>query len=169
MAPTPVFGLAGWSGAGKTTLAEKLIAELRMRGIRLATIKHAHHEFDADSPGKDSWRHRQAGAGQVLVSSAFRSAHFVEHEAGEPPLETLLERLLPCDLVMIEGYKKEPFAKVEIWREALGKPPLFKNDRHIFAVASDMAVADCPLPLLDLNDSAAIADAVLHHLGLDKR
>lgn len=152
-----LFGLAGWSGSGKTTLAEQLIAELTAQGLKLATIKHAHHEFDADTPGKDSWRHRQAGAHQVLVSSAVRSAHFSEHQHTEPSLTELLARLQPCDLILIEGFKHEPIPKLEIYRSETDKPHLYLDDTHIIAVASDIQLPDCPLPVLDLNDISAIA------------
>ena len=161
-----LFGLAGWSGSGKTTLAEQLIAELTAQGLNMATIKHAHHEFDADTPGKDSWRHRQAGAHQVLVSSAIRSAHFVEHQTAEPTLAQLLDRLQPCDLVLIEGYKREAVPKLEIYRAAVGKPQLWPDDPRIIAVASDDPLPDCPLPVLDLNDIPAIAAFVRTATGL---
>ena len=163
-----VFGLAGWSGSGKTTLAEKLIKHITDQAIIMATIKHAHHAFDADSPGKDSWRHRQAGARQVIVSSAHRTAHFTEHAQTEPDLTQLLAQLGPCDLVLVEGFKKEPIDKLEIWREQLGKPPLYPQDKHIVAVASDVELPECPLPVFDLNDAAAISDFILSQVGLKK-
>ena len=164
-----LFGLAGWSGAGKTTLAEQLITELTAQGLNMATIKHAHHEFDADTPGKDSWRHRQAGAAQVLVSSAIRSAHFVEHQAEEPGLEQLLAWLQPCDLVLIEGFKREAVPKLEIFRKSVGKPHLWPDDPQIIAVASDDLLPDCPLPVLNLNDIPAIAAFVREATGLKGR
>ena len=168
-APVALFGLAGWSGSGKTTLAELLITEWTARGLDVATIKHAHHEFEADTEGKDSWRHRKAGARQVLVSSAIRSAHFVEHETIEPDLAQLLNRLLPCDLVLIEGFKREAVPKMEIFRAEVGKPYLYTEDDQIIAVASDSAVTNCPLPVLDLNDIPTIADFVLQAVGLSSR
>lgn len=164
-----LFGLAGWSGSGKTTLAEQLITELTAQGLNMATIKHAHHEFDADTPGKDSWRHRKAGAAQVLVSSAIRSAHFVEHQAEEPSLEQLLARLQPCDLVLIEGFKREAVPKLEIFRKSVGKPHLWPDDPQIIAVASDDLLPDCPLPVLNLNDIPAIAAFVREATGLKGR
>ena len=164
-----LFGLAGWSGSGKTTLAEQLITELTAQGLNMATIKHAHHEFDADTPGKDSWRHRKAGAAQVLVSSAIRSAHFVEHQAEEPGLEQLLARLQPCDLVLIEGFKREAVPKLEIFRKSVGKPHLWPDDPQIIAVASDDLLPDCPLPVLNLNDIPAIAAFVREATGLKGR
>ena len=169
IAKKAVFGLAGWSGSGKTTLAEKLIRHIVTRGFSVASIKHAHHKFDADVPGKDSWRHRKAGARQVLVSSAIRSAHFVEHETTEPDLAQLLNRLLPCDLVLIEGFKREAVPKMEIFRAEVGKPYLYTEDKQIIAVASDSAVPDCPLPVLDLNEIPTIADFVLQVVDLSSR
>ena len=166
--PVALFGLAGWSGSGKTTLAEKLIAQWTAQGLDVATIKHAHHEFEADTPGKDSWRHREAGARQVLVSSAMRTAHFVENAGTEPVLAQLLDRLLPCDLVLIEGFKSEPIAKLEIFRAEVGKPHLYTEDKQIIAVASDSIALDCPLPVLDLNDIPAIADFVRQAAGLSR-
>ena len=168
-APVALFGLAGWSGSGKTTLAEQLITEWTAWGLNVATIKHAHHEFEADTAGKDSWRHRKAGARQVLVSSAIRSAHFVEYETTEPELAQLLNRLLPCDLVLIEGFKREAVPKVEVFRTGVGKPHLYTADNQIIAVASDSAVTDCSLPVLDLNDIPTIADFVLQAIGLSGR
>ena len=133
-----VVGLAGWSGSGKTTLAEKLIAGLCAGGARVASIKHAHHEFDADTPGKDSYRHRKAGARQVLVSSRVRQVLFSEHKAGgERRLEELLDALDPADFVIVEGFKAEPVAKIEILRRSLGKPALYTGDPRILAVVTD--------------------------------
>ena len=154
-----VMGLAGWSGSGKTTLAEKLIAALTARGLDVATIKHAHHAFDADVPGKDSYRHRAAGARQVIVSSQARSVIFTENrDRDEAPIEVLLASLAPADIVIVEGYKREPIPKLEIFRTATGKPPLFPNDPLIFAVATDDASAlpATPPQTLDLNDIEAI-------------
>jgi len=154
-----VIGLAGWSGSGKTTLAEQLIAGLTARGLEIATIKHAHHGFDADKPGKDSYRHRAAGARQVIVSSKARSVLFTENgDHGEARLEDLLDALSPADIVIVEGYKREPIPKIEIFRLATGKPPLFTGDPQIIAVATDDAgalLAAAP-HLLDLNDVNAI-------------
>ena len=161
-----LFALAGWSGSGKTTVAEQLIAELTAQGLKMATIKHAHHEFDADTPGKDSWRHRKAGAGQVLVSSAVRSAHFVEHTGPEPSLDQLLDQLHPCDLVLIEGFKREAVPKLEIFRPELNKPSLYPDDETIIAVASTTDLPGCPLPVLTLADIPAIAGFILKSTGL---
>ena len=158
-----VIGLAGWSGSGKTTLAEKLIAGLSARGLDVATLKHAHHAFDADTPGKDSYRHRKAGARQVIVSSRARSVLFTENaDRGESCLEDLLDALAPADIVIVEGYKREPIPKIEIFRTATGKPPLYIEDSRIIAVATDepsALLANAP-PSLDLNDIDAIVDFV---------
>ena len=166
-----VIGLAGWSGSGKTTLAEKLIAGLAARGLDVATLKHAHHAFDADTPGKDSYRHRKAGARQVIVSSQARSVLFTENaDRGESRLEDLLDALAPADIVIVEGYKREPIPKIEIFRTATGKPPLYAEDDRIIAVATDeptALLATAP-PSLDLNDVEAIVDFIceLSHAGV---
>ena len=157
-----VFGLAGWSGSGKTTLVEKIIAHGSFSGIDVATIKHAHRHFDADHVGKDSFRHRQAGSRQVLVSSVYRSAHFIEHwDSGEPDLAQLLDQLLPAELVLVEGFKSYPIEKIEVCRPSIGKPCLYPNDNLIVALACDEAIPDCTLPLFDLKDVAGIADFIL--------
>ncbi|MGB0521185.1 MAG: molybdopterin-guanine dinucleotide biosynthesis protein B [Candidatus Puniceispirillaceae bacterium] len=169
IAKKAVFGLAGWSGSGKTTLAEKLIRHIVTRGFSVASIKHAHHKFDADVPGKDSWRHRKAGADQVLVSSAARSVHFIEHPEEEPALDDLVSQLKPCDLVLVEGYKKEAIPKLEIYRKELGMPPLYPEDSHIIAVMSDDELAGCTLPCFACEDIAGMADFILAHLGLERR
>jgi molybdopterin-guanine dinucleotide biosynthesis protein B len=159
-----VFGFAGWSGSGKTTLIEGLIPRFVARGLRVSLVKHAHHSFDVDQPGKDSWRHRQAGAAEVLVTSSRRWV--LMHElrgAPEPPFEEQLRRLSPCDLVLIEGFKFAPVPKLEVWRAATGEPLLHPNDPYIVAVASDGPVPT-RLPLLDLNDHEAIAAFVLERL-----
>jgi len=160
-----IFGLAGWSGSGKTTLLTRLIPELTGRGVTVSTIKHAHHEFDIDKPGKDSWLHRQAGASEVMVASARRFALMHElREAPEPTLEELISRMMPVDLLLVEGYKREPHPKLEVHRPAVGKPFLYPDDPHIVAVASDAALA-VPLPVLPLDDAAAIADFILGQHG----
>lgn len=159
-----VIGLAGWSGAGKTTLLVKLIPELNGRGLAVSTIKHAHHGFDIDRPGKDSFEHRAAGAREVLVSSARRWAlvHELRGEA-EPALPELLARLAPADLVIVEGFKANPHPKIEVHRAANGKPLLFPADPAIAAVAADGPLPGAPIPVLALDDVAAIADAILEH------
>ena len=161
-----IIGLAGWSGSGKTTLLAQLLPVLIGRGYRVSTIKHAHHAFDVDTPGKDSWVHRQAGASEVLVASAARFALLAEHRGGvEPELPELLARLAPVDLVLVEGFKRDPHPKIEISRSATGKPYLWPGDATIAAVAADHAVPGCDRMVLDLNDIVAIADCVLAHAG----
>ena len=158
-----VLGITGWSGAGKTTLLTKLIPVLVQRGLRIATLKHAHHAFDVDQPGKDSYEHRKAGAQQVLISSSRRWV--LMHENGtapEPRLADLLRRLSPCDLVLIEGFKTERHPKLEIYRESVGKPPLHPKDDRVLGVATDKPLQQpCAVPRLDLDDVEAVADFVI--------
>jgi molybdopterin-guanine dinucleotide biosynthesis protein B len=157
-----VIGLAGWSGSGKTTLLTRLIPEFNRRGVKVSTVKHAHHAFDLDTPGKDSWAHRQAGAAEVLVSSGKRWA--LLHELrGEPEaaLPELLARLSPVDLVIVEGFKRDPHAKLEVYRAANGKPPLHPGDPSIVAIASDVAFPGAGRPVIGLDDVSAIADRLL--------
>ena len=164
-----LFGLAGWSGAGKTQLAEALIQHFTQMGYRVATVKHAHHKFDADIPGKDSWRHRKAGAAQVLIASQHRSALFTDYaEPEEPNLDVLLGQLDPADLILVEGFKAASIPKFEVWRPAVGKPILYKDDPYIFGIASDMVVEECPLPQFHLDDIVAIADFLLQQLNIQK-
>ena len=161
-----VFGFAGWSGSGKTTLIEKLIPRFTGAGLRVSLVKHAHHTFDVDQPGKDSYRHRHAGAQEVLVTSSRRWV--LMHElrgAAEPSFDAQLARLSPCDIVIVEGFKHAPIPKLEVWRRVTGEPLLHPNDPHIVAVASDTTV-ETKLPLLELNDDAAIASFILAHLRL---
>jgi molybdopterin-guanine dinucleotide biosynthesis protein B len=160
------FGFAGWSGSGKTTLIEKLIPRFTARGLRVALIKHAHHTFDVDQPGKDSYRHRHAGASEVLVTSSRRWV--LMHElrgAQEPSFEEQVKHLAPCDLLIVEGFKHAPIPKLEVWRAETGEGLLHPQDAHIVAVASDAKI-DTRLPLLDLNDDAGIADFIVRHLKL---
>ena len=160
------FGFAGWSGSGKTTLIEKLMPLFVTRGLRVSLIKHAHHTFDVDQPGKDSYRHRQAGAMEVLVTSARRWV--LMHELGgasEPSFEEQIRHFSPCDLLIVEGFKFAPIPKLEVWRPETGQRMLHPNDPHIVAVASD-AKLETTLPLLALNDAAAIAAFILAHLKL---
>jgi molybdopterin-guanine dinucleotide biosynthesis protein B len=159
----PIFGLAGWSGAGKTTLLEKLIAHCVADGMKVAVIKQTHHDVDLDQPGKDSWRHRQAGATEVIVASERRWA--LLHEAAAPPLDELVSKLSPCDLVWVEGYKHAPIAKLEVHRAANGKGWLYPHDPAIVALASDSAT-DSALPQFDLNDAAAIYQFIRHYTGV---
>ena len=156
-----VMGIAGWSGAGKTTLLSRLIPVLVGRGFSVSTIKHAHHHFDVDYPGKDSHTHRVAGAKEVLVSSVNRFAlmHELRGEA-EPSLAQLLSMLAPVDFVLVEGYKPEPHPKIEVHRVANGKPFLYPNDPTILALASDAAIADRNVTLLALENAEELADFV---------
>ncbi len=158
------MGLAGWSGAGKTTLLVKIIPLLVARGLRVSTVKHAHHDFDIDKPGKDSWMHRQAGATEVLVASGRRWALMHElRDEPEPALPALLSQLTDVDLVLIEGFKRDPHPKIEVHRAANGKPLLYPDDPAIVAVASDMTLPGAALPVLALDDAAALAAFVLQH------
>jgi len=157
-----LIGLAGWSGAGKTTLMTRLIPALTARGLRVSTIKHAHHAFDIDQPGKDSWLHRQAGASEVLVASANRFALIHElRGAAEPSLDDLVARLAPADIVLVEGFRHGAHPKIEIFRPEVGKAALHPDDTNIVAVASPAPVAGLTLPWLPLNDADAIADFIL--------
>jgi molybdopterin-guanine dinucleotide biosynthesis protein B len=160
-----VIGLAGWSGAGKTTLLTRVIPYLRESGLRVSVIKHAHHTFDVDVPGKDSWRHREAGAEEVLVSSGHRWA--LMHElrgAREPHLPELLKKMSQVDLVVVEGYKSEPHRKIEVYRAANGKPLLFPGNADIAGIVSDVAV-ETTLPTAHLDDIPAVA-AMLRRLAV---
>jgi len=156
-----VIGLAGWSGAGKTTLLTRLIPHFNAQGLRVSVIKHAHHQFDVDVPGKDSWRHREAGAAEVLVASSNRWA--LMHElrgAAEPRLPELLGKLSAVDLVVVEGFKREPHRKIEVYRAANEKPLLFPDDPGIVGIATDTAV-ETKLPTAHLDDIEAVAAMML--------
>jgi molybdopterin-guanine dinucleotide biosynthesis protein B len=154
-----VIGLAGWSGAGKTTLLRRLLPALTARGLLVSTLKHAHHSFDIDQPGKDSWEHRQAGATEVLVASAVRWAlmHELRNET-EPGLPALLGRMRSVDLVLVEGFKRASHPKIEVYRMANAKPLLHPGDPSIIAVAADVALHGLAIPLLHLDDIEAIAN-----------
>ena len=157
-----VLGLVGWSGSGKTTLLKKVLPVLVSRGLRVATLKHAHHDFDVDIPGKDSWEHRKAGASEVIVCSARRWVHV--HELGperEPSLQELLRQPGPCDLVLVEGFKRYAHPKLEVLRAALGKPPLYLEDARIRVVATDSPLPGDHPPAVDLNDTEAVTAAIL--------
>ena len=163
-----IFGIAGYSGSGKTTLIEKLIPVFTARGLRVSLIKHAHHTFDVDQPGKDSFRHRHAGCTEVLVTSSRRWA--LMHElrgAAEPTLKEQMERLSLCDLLLVEGFKHEPIPKLEVYRAEVGESMIHPHDSNIIAIASDAKV-DSQLPQLDLNAPEAIAAFVLKHVGLEQ-
>lgn len=163
-----VIGIAGFSGSGKTTLIEKLIPLFVRDGLRVSLVKHAHHEFDVDQPGKDSWRHRHAGCSEVIVSSSKRWV--LMHElrgAPEPSLPELLKHLAPCDLVIIEGYKSSAIPKVEVHRAASTAPLLFPDDPHVVAIATDEPL-DTRLPQFGLDDAEGVARFIVRHLGLDR-
>ena len=161
-----IFGFAGWSGSGKTTLIENLIPRFVRRGLRISLIKHAHHTFDVDRPGKDSYRHRHAGAAEVLVTSSRRWVLMHElHGAQEPGFEDQVARLSGCDLLLVEGFKHAPIPKLEVWRAATGEPLLHPNDPDVVAVASDTTV-ETDLTFLNLNDYDRIAAFILDHVKL---
>lgn len=151
------LGITGWSGAGKTTLLTALVPLLIARGLGVSTIKHAHHDFDLDQPGKDSWRHRTAGAREVVIAGARRWALLHENRGEEPDLEALLARLAPVDLVLVEGFKASAHPKIEVHRPALGRPAIWPGRADIVAVAADAALPGCDRPVLDLGDPPAIA------------
>ena len=164
-----VIGLCGYSGSGKTTLAEQLIAHLRAAGQRVSIVKHAHHAFDIDHKGKDSWRHRQAGAFEVVIASDRRLAKMREFEIrADPSVHDLIAELAPCDWVLVEGFKRAALPKIEVWRASTGKPAQYPDDPCVVAVATDDAArlpAPTDLPLLDLNDAAAIGAFLLGDPG----
>lgn len=161
-----VFGIAGYSGSGKTTLIEQLVPRMLREGLTISLIKHAHAGFDIDRPGKDSYRHREAGCTEVLLTSDKRWVLMHELRGRrEPSLDEQLEMLSPCDLVLIEGFKWAAVPKLEVYRPSLGKPPLYPDNAHVVAVASD-APLDTNLPQLDINDADAIVLFVLQHQGL---
>jgi molybdopterin-guanine dinucleotide biosynthesis protein B len=159
-----IIGLAGWSGSGKTTLLAKVIPRIVARGLAVSTLKHAHHGFDVDQPGKDSHTHRMVGATEVLVGSAKRWALVRELRGeAEPGLAVLLAKLSPVDLVLVEGYKREPHPKLELYRAAVGKPLLHPDDLAIVAVASDAPLPQARVPVVDLDDVERIADILIRH------
>ena len=163
-----VFGIAGWSGSGKTTLVTNLIPALIGRGVTVSTIKHAHHGFEIDTPGKDSYEHRQAGATEVMVTSGRRWALMRELRGGaESSLDQLTSHMTPVDLLLIEGFKRQSHDKLEVHRRALGKPLLCRNDPRIVALACESALPEIDLPQLDLNDVEAIAGFIIGHCGLE--
>lgn len=162
-----VFGLAGWSGAGKTTLIVSILPLIAARGIRVSTMKHAHHYFDVDIPGKDSYRHREAGASEVLITSSGRWVlmHELRDEA-EPPIRDLIERMTPVDLLLIEGFKTHAHPKLEVYRQAEAKPLMWRPGSDIVAVAADVALPEVSVPVLDINDHAGIVAFILAQTGL---
>ncbi len=161
-----VYGVTGWKNAGKTGLMERLVAEITKRGYSVSTLKHAHHGVDVDQKGTDSYRHREAGASEVLLASGQRVAIMQElRGAPEPSLQSLLERLRPVDLILIEGFKREAHPKIEAFRAEAGTPLIAEENETIRAVASDTPL-ELSIPVLDLNDTAAIADFILQEVGL---
>ena len=161
-----IFGFAGWSGSGKTTLIEQLIPRFVGHGLTVSLIKHAHHTFDVDHPGKDCYRHRQAGASEILVTSSLRWVLMHELRGShEPSFDEQVKRNSPCDLLLVEGFKFAPIPKLEVWRAETGEALLHPNDPHIVAVASDAKV-ETKLPLLDLNDVDGIAQFILKKMEL---
>jgi len=164
MSAMRIIGLAGWSGSGKTTLIKKMIPCLIARGLKVSTLKHAHHGFDLDQPGKDSFFHRAAGATEVVVSSARRFA--ILHELRAEPewdLPALVGKMSAVDLVLVEGYKRDPFPKLEIHRAANGKPLIHPEDPHVVAIAADIPLPTAKVPVVDLDDIEAIADILNRH------
>ncbi|OAN50244.1 molybdopterin-guanine dinucleotide biosynthesis protein B [Paramagnetospirillum marisnigri] len=161
-----VFGVCGRSGSGKTTLLTRLIPWLKARGLTISTVKQAQEAFDVDKPGKDSYQHREAGAREVMIASARRWALMHEYrDQAEFSMEELLARMSPVDLVLVEGFRRWPHPRLEVWRAECGKPPFYPEDPLISAVASDAPVPGCPLPLLDLGDVAAIGAHILDRIG----
>ncbi len=162
-----ILGIAGWRGSGKTRLVTRLLRDLVAREITISTMKHAHHNFDVDQPGKDSYEHRNAGASEVLVTSANRWALMHEHRgAPEATFDSLLPQMQPVDLLLVEGFKKYAHDKLEVHRPSVGKPLLCTNDPHIIAVASDTALSGLSIPVLSLDDIASIADFIVERCGL---
>ena len=164
-----VFGIIGWSSSGKTTLMVKLLPELIGRGFTVSTMKHSHHRFDLDRKGKDSFEHRQAGASEVLVSSSSRWA--LMHElrgAAEPDMDELIKHMAPVDLLLVEGFKDHQYEKLEVTRKATGKPLRCTEDEGVVAVACDSLLEGLQIPVIDLNETAAIADFIIERCGLEK-
>jgi molybdopterin-guanine dinucleotide biosynthesis protein B len=162
-----VIGVAGFKNAGKTTLVEKLVSELTRRGYRISTVKHAHHSFDIDHEGRDSFRHRKAGASEVAVVSRHRWAIIHEsREDAEPTLADILGKLAPCDLVIVEGYKRDTHDKIEVRNLALANPELAGEDPTVVAIAANGPVVGGPVPLFDRDDVSALASFIERHMGL---
>ena len=161
-----IYGVIGWKNAGKTSLMERLVAEISARGLRVSTVKHVHHDVDLDQPGKDTFRHRTAGAEEVVLASANRMALLREHRGAEPDLAVILARMAPVDLVLVEGYKRDAHPKIEVFRREAGHDLIQPGDPMVRAVATDAALAVLAVPVLDLNDTAAIADFILREVGL---
>lgn len=161
-----IFGVIGWKNAGKTSLMERLVAEISGRGFRVSTVKHVHHDVDLDQPGKDTYRHRAAGAQEVVLASASRMALLREHRGEEPELAAILARMAPVDLILVEGYKRDSHPKIEVFRREAGHELIQPGDTMVRAVATDAALAALSVPVLDLNDTGAIADFILREVGI---
>lgn len=164
-----VYGVIGWKNSGKTSLMERLVADITARGLTVSTVKHVHHDVDLDQPGKDSHRHRAAGASEVVLASAHRFAILREHRGPEPELPEVLARMAPVDLVLVEGYKRDAHAKIEVFRREAGHDLIQPHDPLVRAVATDADLGALPVPMLDLNDTVAIADFILQEVGLQTR
>jgi molybdopterin-guanine dinucleotide biosynthesis adapter protein len=160
-----IYGIIGWKNAGKTSLMERLVSHIVARGITVSTVKHVHHDVDLDQPGKDTFRHRAAGATEVVLASAHRFAILHEHRGAEPPLADVLARIAPVDLVLVEGYKRDNHAKIEVFRAGEGRNLIQPDDATVRAVATDMDLA-LAVPVLDLNNTQAVADFILREVGL---
>ncbi|MFC3181462.1 molybdopterin-guanine dinucleotide biosynthesis protein B [Cypionkella sinensis] len=161
-----VYGVIGWKNSGKTSLMERLVAEITGRGFTVSTVKHVHHDVDLDQPGKDSHRHRAAGASEVVLASAHRFALMREHRGPEPDLTEVLARMAPVDLILVEGYKRDAHAKIEVFRQEAGHDLIQPGDGLVRAVATDMDLGALPVPVLDLNNTGQIADFILAEVGL---
>jgi molybdopterin-guanine dinucleotide biosynthesis adapter protein len=160
-----IYGVIGWKNAGKTSLMERLVSEITARSFTVSTVKHVHHDVDLDQPGKDSFRHRAAGASEVVLASAHRFALMREHRGPEPDLREILSRMAPVDLILVEGYKRDAHAKIEVFRAEAGHSLIQPTDPLIRAVATDVPL-ELPVPRLDLNNTAQIADFILQEVGL---
>jgi molybdopterin-guanine dinucleotide biosynthesis protein B len=161
-----IYGVIGWKNSGKTSLMERLVAEITARGFTVSTVKHVHHDVDLDHPGKDSFRHRAAGASEVVLASAHRFALMREHRGPEPELPAILARMAPVDLILVEGYKRDAHPKVEVFRREAGHSLIQPDDPLVRAVATDADPGALPVPVLDLNNTAQIADFILAEVGL---
>jgi molybdopterin-guanine dinucleotide biosynthesis protein B len=161
-----IYGVIGWKNSGKTSLMERLVAEITARGFTVSTVKHVHHDVDLDHPGKDSFRHRAAGASEVVLASAHRFALMREHRGPEPELPAILARMAPVDLVLVEGYKRDAHPKVEVFRLETGHSMIQPDDPLVRAVATDADLGALPVPVLDLNNTAQVADFILAEVGL---
>ena len=161
-----IYGVIGWKNSGKTSLMERLVADITTRGLTVSTIKHVHHDVDLDQPGKDSFRHRNAGAFEVILASRHRFALMHEHRGAEPDLRDILARLAPVDLVLVEGYKRDAHRKIEVFRREAGHALIQSQDNLVRAVATDTELADLSVPVLDLNNTVQISNFILAEVGL---